>query len=109
MYLPMWPQIVHLTPCTWQCPHTSQIGSRSRLMAFIRDHATNRARMTCAPFARDLPSTWQSCTVAAPPPSRPGPRPRSSRVHGAARARRPRARQEPAARHERARLALSVR
>ena len=106
MYLPMWPQIVHLTPCTWQCPHTSQIGSRSRLMAFIRDHATNRARMTCAPFARDLLPTWQIAKLPRPPvQSRTG---RSSRVHGA-RARRPRARQEPAARHERTRLALSVR
>ena len=30
MYLPTCPQMVHLTPCTWQWPHTSQIGSRSR-------------------------------------------------------------------------------
>ena len=30
MYLPTWPQMVHFTPCTWQWPHTSQTGSRSR-------------------------------------------------------------------------------
>jgi hypothetical protein len=29
MYLPTWPHILHLTPCTWLWPHTSQIGSRS--------------------------------------------------------------------------------
>lgn len=30
MYLPTCPQILHFTPCTWLCPQTSHIGSRSR-------------------------------------------------------------------------------
>ena len=37
MYFPTWPQILHLTPCTWLCPQTSHIGSRSRLESGARD------------------------------------------------------------------------
>ena len=58
MYLPTWPQMVHFTPCTWQWPHTSQIGSRSRfgpLMAggpLARRAAGERATLVGAAVCR---------------------------------------------------------
>ena len=58
MYLPTWPQMVHFTPCTWQWPHTSQIGSRSRfgpLMAggpLARRAAGERATLVDAAVCR---------------------------------------------------------
>lgn len=67
MYLPTCPQILHLTPCTWLWPHTSQIGSRSRLeasrMPLRQVPRSLRLRAECSRRPQVLGACW-SCAFS---------------------------------------------